>query len=83
MCVTRDMTTVVTTETPCMCSKADDEPYYPINNPENERIYRGYAEATKDTKIHLCGRLGLYRYLDMDDCIESALQMADEWCAKL
>lgn len=83
MCVTRDMTTVVTTETPCMCNDANDEPYYPINNTENERIYRGYAEATKDTKIHLCGRLGLYRYLDMDDCIESALQMADEWCAKL
>lgn len=83
MCATRDMTTVVTTETPCMCNDANDEPYYPINNTENERIYRGYAEATKDTKIHLCGRLGLYRYLDMDDCIESALQMADEWCAKL
>lgn len=83
MCVPRNMTTVVTTETPCMCSKADDEPYYPINNPENERIYQGYADAVKDSRFHLCGRLGLYRYLDMDDCIESALKMADEWCAKL
>lgn len=83
MCVPRNMTTVVTTETPCMCSKADDEPYYPINNPENERIYQGYADAVKDSKFHLCGRLGLYRYLDMDDCIESALKMADEWCARL
>lgn len=82
-CVPRNMTTVVTTETPCMCRKADDEPYYPINNPENERIYQGYADAVKDSRIHLCGRLGLYRYLDMDDCIESALEMADEWCAKL
>ena len=82
-CVPRNMTTVVTTETPCMCSKADDEPYYPINNPENNKIYCGYAEAVKDSHIHLCGRLGLYRYLDMDDCIESALKMADEWCAKL
>lgn len=81
-CVPRNMTTVVTTETPCMCSTADDEPYYPINNPENERIYQGYADAVKDSRIHLCGRLGLYRYLDMDDCIESALKMADEWCAK-
>lgn len=83
MCDPRNMTTVVTTETPCMCSKADDEPYYPINNPENERIYQGYADAVKDSKFHLCGRLGLYRYLDMDDCIESALKMADEWCARL
>lgn len=83
MCVPRNMTTVITTETPCMCSKADDEPYYPINSQENERIYRGYADAVKDSRLHLCGRLGLYRYLDMDDCIESALKMADEWCAKL
>lgn len=83
ICVPRNMTTVVTTETPCMCSKADDEPYYPINNPENERIYQGYADAVKDSRLHLCGRLGLYRYLDMDDCIESALKMADEWCARL
>jgi UDP-galactopyranose mutase len=83
MCVPRSMTTVVTTETPCLCNKADDEPYYPINSQENERIYRGYADVAKDSRIHLCGRLGLYRYLDMDDCIESALNMADEWCAKM
>lgn len=79
----RNMTTVVSTETPCMCDTTMDEPYYPFNTPENNKIYRGYAEATEGTKIHLCGRLGLYRYLDMDDCIESALKMADEWCAKL
>ena len=79
----RNMTTVVTTETPCLCDTTRAEPYYPFNTPENNKIYRGYAEATDGTKIHLCGRLGLYRYLDMDDCIESALKMADEWCAKL
>ena len=65
------------------CDTIGDEPYYPFNNRENDKIYRGYAEATRGTKIHLCGRLGLYRYLDMDDCIETALKMADEWCAKL
>ena len=75
MCVPRSMTTVVTTETPCLCNKADDETYYPINSQENERIYRGYADVAKDSRIHLCGRLGLYRYLDMDDCIESALKI--------
>ena len=83
LCDVRNSTTVVTTETPCMCDTMKDEPYYPFNNRENDKIYRGYAEATKGTKIHLCGRLGLYRYLDMDDCIETALKMADEWCAKL
>ena len=79
----RNMTTVVTTETPCLCDTTMDEPYYPFNTPENNKIYRGYAESTEGTKIHLCGRLGLYRYMDMDDCIESALKMADEWCTKL
>ena len=83
LCDVRNSTTVVTTETPCLCDTMKDEPYYPFNNRENDKIYRGYAEATKGTKIHLCGRLGLYRYLDMDDCIETALKMADEWCAKL
>ena len=83
LCDVRNTTTVVTTETPCLCDTIGDEPYYPFNNRENDKIYRGYAEATRGTKIHLCGRLGLYRYLDMDDCIETALKMADEWCAKL
>lgn len=83
LCIPYNKTTVVTTETPCMCSNLDEEPYYPINNPENERIYQGYVNAVKDSNVHLCGRLGLYRYMDMDDCIESALKMADEWCEKL
>lgn len=79
----RDMTTVVTTETPCMCAVPTDEPYYPINNDQNNRTYRNYEEAVKGTKVHLCGRLGLYKYLDMDDCIESAMKMANEWCSKI
>lgn len=79
----RNTTTVVTTETPCLCDTAKDEPYYPFNNRENNKIYSKYAEATQGTKIHLCGRLGLYRYLDMDDCIEAAQKMADEWCVKI
>lgn len=83
LCDVRNTTTVVTTETPCLCDTAKDEPYYPFNNRENNKIYSRYAEATQGTKIHLCGRLGLYRYLDMDDCIETAQKMADEWCAKI
>ena len=30
-------------------------------------------------KLHFSGRLGLYRYFDMDDCIESAMNMAEKW----
>ena len=85
-----DNTTVVTTETPCPCVKDTDEPYYPINNRENDRLYLDYAYRLRTSlpwapkaytagNIHLCGRLGLYRYFDMDDCIESALKMADNF----
>ena len=86
----RENYTVVTTETPCQCTEATDEPYYPINNHENDRLYRRYVDRIKTglpfanaiyagQRIHLCGRLGLYRYFDMDDCIESALKMADDF----
>ena len=82
----RNNTTVVTVETPCQCINKTDEPYYPINNQENDSLYRKYVRLLAagesiygGKKVHLCGRLGLYRYLDMDDCIESALKMADKW----
>ena len=90
----RNNTTVVTVETPVPCLKETDEPYYPINNPENDEVYRKYARWVEQgengaekyrfgSKVHLCGRLGLYRYFDMDDCIESALKMAEKWIPKI
>ncbi len=51
-----------------------DEPYYPVNTPENQtrlELYR--REAAGVPGLLLGGRLGTYRYLDMDQCIESAL----------
>ena len=50
------------------------EAYYPVNNAENARIYEKYKElADKEEKIRFGGRLGTYRYMDMDQVIEQAL----------
>lgn len=51
-----------------------DEPYYPINDEKNNFLFEKYNELSKlEEKIKFTGRLGLYKYLDMDDVIESAL----------
>ncbi len=56
-----------------------DEPYYPINNEENQAIYEKYrALAAKEAKVIFGGRLGEYRYYDMDKVIASALALAQK-----
>ena len=55
------------------------EPYYPVNDPENNALYVRYQELAKQAPhIHFGGRLGGYRYYDMDQVIEAALQAAKE-----
>ncbi len=55
-----------------------DEPYYPVNTPENERLLAAYqAKLAEFPNVTLGGRLGGYRYLDMDKTIESALACFD------
>ena len=50
------------------------EPYYPINNERNNNLYNKYKElADKDEKVIFGGRLGQYKYYDMDKVIEEAL----------
>lgn len=52
------------------------EPYYPVNDEKNQKLYQKYAEmAKKEEKVIFGGRLGEYRYYDMDKVIESALNM--------
>ena len=54
-----------------------DEPYYPVNTPENERLLAAYqAKLAERPNVTLGGRLGSYKYLDMDRTIESALDLA-------
>lgn len=51
------------------------EPYYPVNNEKNQELYRRYAElAGKEAHVIFGGRLGEYRYYDMDKVIESAMK---------
>lgn len=56
--------------------KPGDEPYYPINDKKNRKLYAGYrALADKEHKVIFGGRLGEYRYYDMDQVIDAALTL--------
>ena len=69
--------TVLTKEYP---EKYDgsNEPYYPVNNAYNTKLYQKYKNlADKETDIIFCGRLGQYRYFDMDKVIESMLEITN------
>ena len=55
--------------------KAGDEPYYPINDEKNSLLYAQYKKlADAQSKVIFGGRLGEYRYYDMDAVIASALE---------
>lgn len=69
--------TVITREYPAAW-KRGDEPYYPINDEQNGSLYEKYAElAAKEKNVLFGGRLGQYRYYDMDKVIAEALAMAE------
>lgn len=55
------------------------EPYYPVNNKENNALYERYkALASQQEKVHFAGRLGQYKYFDMDKVIDEALTFAKQ-----
>lgn len=57
--------------------KVGDEPYYPVNDEKNGILYKKYkALADKEKKVIFGGRLGEYKYYDMDAVIDSALKLA-------
>ena len=54
------------------------EPYYPVNDEKNQCLYQQYAElAQKEPNVIFGGRLGEYKYYDMDKVIESALKLVE------
>lgn len=54
-----------------------EEPYYPIGDGANMELYRRYAElAALEKNVVFGGRLGSYRYYDMDQVIRAALDTA-------
>lgn len=59
--------------------KAGDEPYYPVNDGLNSALYEKYrALAEKEEKVTFGGRLGSYKYYDMDQVVAAALDKAKE-----
>jgi len=57
---------------------AEGEPYYPIPRPENNDIYRKYADQAKlETGVFFVGRLAQYRYYNMDQVVAAALKTCE------
>ena len=68
--------TVITREYPVTWSEGM-EPYYPVNDEKNQALYQQYAAlAAEEKKVIFGGRLGEYKYYDMDKVIESAFKAA-------
>lgn len=72
--------TVVSHEYPDNWDKSK-EPYYPVNNDKNSRLYEQYVSLSRSLScVHnviFGGRLGAYKYYDMDKVIESAFSLAE------
>ena len=58
--------------------KKGDEPYYPVNDDRNNALYAQYRErAGKEARVIFGGRLGGYKYYDMDKVIAAALELCE------
>lgn len=65
--------TTIAVETP----QATGEPYWPVPTRASAALYQEYAALAKQTPgVHFCGRLGTYRYLDIDQAVAQALKLA-------
>jgi UDP-galactopyranose mutase len=73
--VYRSRKTIITREYPMpYFTKKNAEPYYPINDERNDKLYAKYKELARNEKnIIFGGRLAEYKYYDMDDVIESSI----------
>ena len=78
-----DEYTTVTYEEPCSFEDNNDEKYYPVKDlkGENRSLYLKYKNLKND-KVEFVGRLGNYAYLDMDQCIGSALKISENFLKK-
>lgn len=69
--------TIISREYP-VTWKQGIEPYYPVNDEKNNALYEKYLKlAQKEKKVHFGGRLGQYKYFDMDKTVEEALKLSD------
>ena len=70
--------TIITREYPADWHRGD-EPYYPVNNQRNNALYTKYQElAQQQPQVIFGGRLGQYRYYNMDQVIAAALKTVDK-----
>lgn len=70
--------TVITREYPAAWTPGE-EPYYTVNDQENNALYEKYAAlAAQESGIHFGGRLGEYKYYDMDKVIASSLRLCEK-----
>ena len=71
-------TTIITREYPATW-KQGDEPYYAVNDEKNAKLYEKYRDlADKQDKVIFGGRLGMYKYFDMDDTIIAAWNLVNK-----
>ena len=71
-------TTVISVEFPQAFKRGENDPYYPIQNPQNAALYEKYlAEAKKLPGVYFLGRLGAYKYYNMDQSATAALALFD------
>lgn len=69
--------TVITREYP-MDWKRGLEKYYPMNDTENQKLYEAYKDLSQKENIIFGGRLGMYKYFDMDKVIRAAIDLYEE-----
>ena len=70
--------TIISKEYPTEWQKGE-EPYYPINNEKNNALYESYVKLSKTRpEIIFGGRLGAYKYYDMDKVVEAALDCVEK-----
>ena len=72
--------TILTIEYPIKYDKYKNEPYYSINNDINDSLHDKYVVLAKNKYPNMifCGRLGAYKYYDMDDAIREAINIAND-----
>lgn len=74
--VRKDWGTTIAYEYPCVCGR-EDVPFYPVPSPENEALYARYAaQAGRYVNLYPLGRLAQYRYCNMDEAVEGAMELA-------
>lgn len=74
--------TIITREYPCKWEKGE-EPYYPMNDDKNNKLYAKYLQlADKEEKVIFGGRLGMYKYFDMHHVVDRALECVQKELSK-